>query len=173
MAHHEKKLIWADVSGSLPDLLVSVGTGCHLQDAKFSEAAPPSVRRKSKAGRPSLLSQMYQTGSERLGDILNCNRIWETFLAENAQLQSRSIPDGHQRYVRINPVLGETVPRLDDVSMIEDVERAVTRYFRNNSDQVKQTAHRLIASTFFFETEPTLIRAVGNEFQCQGKFYWG
>ncbi|KAK2668159.1 hypothetical protein RAB80_015539 [Fusarium oxysporum f. sp. vasinfectum] len=112
---------------------------------------------------------LYQTGSGRLGDILNCNRIWESFLTENSQLHGRSIPDGEQRYIRINPDLGENVPRLDDVSMMEEVERKTSRYLKQNRELVKETAHRLIASTFFFETDPSRIKHVGNGFRCQGR----
>ncbi|EXK25131.1 hypothetical protein FOMG_18188 [Fusarium oxysporum f. sp. melonis 26406] len=55
-----------------------------------------------------------------------------------------------QRYIRINPDLGENVPRLDDVSMMEEVERKTS-------------------STFFFETDPSRIKHVGNGFRCQGR----
>jgi hypothetical protein len=83
-------------------------------------------------------------------------------LTENSQLHGRSIPDGEQRYIRINPDLGENVPRLDDVSMMEEVERKTSRYLKQNRELVKETAHRLIASTFFFETDPSRIKHVGN-----------
>ncbi|KAM0414633.1 hypothetical protein ACHAPT_013527 [Fusarium lateritium] len=171
VAHHEKRLIWGDVGGHLPDLLVSIGTGFHKKDSACEPTgplSPLSPNRKHRASKSSLLSQLYQTGSGRLGDILNCNRIWESFLAENAQLHGRSIPDGEQRYIRINPDLGDSVPRLDDVSMMDEVERTVSRYLRRNK-LVKETAYRLIASTFFFETDPSRIKEVGNEFWCQGR----
>ncbi|KAH8736463.1 hypothetical protein BGZ61DRAFT_527409 [Ilyonectria robusta] len=169
VAHHEKRLIWPDESGDLPDLLLSVGTGCHREGVRMGETVPSPSIRKAKAGKSPLLSQLYQTGSDRLGDILNCSRIWENFLTENAQLNSRLNPSGTQRHVRINPDLGASVPRLDDVSAIEDVERSVNRYFHQHQDLVKQTAHRLIASTFFFQTEPDLIKVIGSEFHCQGR----
>ncbi|KAI7772331.1 hypothetical protein LZL87_007692 [Fusarium oxysporum] len=108
------------------------------------------------------------TGSGRLGDILNCNRIRESFLTENSQLHGRSIPDGEQRYVRINPDLGENVPRLDDMSMMDEAEQKTSRYLNQNRELVKETARRLIASTFFFETDPSRIKYVGNGFRCQG-----
>ncbi|KAK2606241.1 hypothetical protein QQS21_003289 [Conoideocrella luteorostrata] len=172
VAHHEKRLIWGDDGGRLPDLLVSVGTGCHKHGSTGEPAerlSPPN--RKHKTGKSSLLTQLYQTGSGRLGDILNCNRIWESFLAENAQLHGRSIPGGEQRYVRINPELGENVPRLDDVSMMDMVERKVTRYLQQNTKLFKETAHRLIASNFFFETDPSRIKEVGNGFWCRGQLF--
>ncbi|EWY81854.1 hypothetical protein FOYG_16063 [Fusarium oxysporum NRRL 32931] len=169
VAHHEKRLIWGDVSGRLPDLLVSVGTGFHKHDSTGDPAGRLSPHHKQQAGKQSLITQLYKTGSGRLGDILNCNRIWESFLTENSQLHGRSIPDGEQRYIRINPDLGENVPRLDDVSMMEEVERKTSRYLKQNRELVKETAHRLIASTFFFETDPSRIKHVGNGFRCQGR----
>ncbi|KAH7147390.1 hypothetical protein DER46DRAFT_665841 [Fusarium sp. MPI-SDFR-AT-0072] len=169
VAHQEKRLIWGDVSGRLPDLLVSVGTGFHKYDSKADPAGRLSPHHKQKGGNQSLITQLYQTGSGRLDDILNCNRIRESFLTENSQLHDRSIPDGEQRYVRINPDLGENVPRLDDMSMMDEAEQKTSRYLNQNRELVKETVHRLIASTFFFETDPSRIKYVGNGFRCQGR----
>ncbi|KAM0080880.1 hypothetical protein ACKRZS_006947 [Fusarium odoratissimum] len=138
-----------------------------LQGTRQSVSHP--THHKQKAGKQSLTTQLYQTGSGRLCDILNCNRIWESFFTENSQLHGRSLPDGEQRYIRINPDLGESVPRLDDVSMSEEVERKTSRYLKQNRELVKETAHRLIVSTFFFETDPSRIKPVGNGFRCQSR----
>ncbi|KAH7216292.1 hypothetical protein DER44DRAFT_807266 [Fusarium oxysporum] len=146
--------------------------------ARATAAVPPYFKPYEKAET----KEMYLDGalyhncpvwvahhekSGRLGDILNCNRIWESFFTENSQLHGRSLPDGEQRYIRINPDLGESLPRLDDVSMMEEVERKTSRYLKQNRELVKETAHRLIASTFFFETDPSRIKHVGNGFRCQ------
>lgn len=172
VAHYEKKLIWGDVGGRLPDLLVSVGTGCDKQDSTDGSAKPLSPNRKHRWSKSSLISQISQSDSERLGDVLNGDSIWESFLAENAHIHGRSIPDGDQRYVRINPDLGESVPRLDDLPMMDEIEHKVPRYLRRNtevSELVEETAHRLIASTFFFETDPSRIKEDRNGFWCQGR----
>ncbi|EXL94536.1 hypothetical protein FOIG_12731 [Fusarium odoratissimum NRRL 54006] len=52
---------------------------------------------------------------------------------------------------------------------MEEVERKTSRYLKQNRELVKETAHRLIASTFFFETDPSRIKHVGNGFRCQGR----
>ncbi|RSL50983.1 hypothetical protein CEP54_011639 [Fusarium duplospermum] len=173
VAHHEKKLIRGDVGARLPDLLASIGTGFHKQQSTDDTAKPLSPSRKHRSSRSSLLSQLSQTSSEKLGDPpLNHDSIWDSFLSENTPIRGRSISDGEQRYVRINPDLGDSVPRLDNVAMMDEIVRKVPKYLRRNeevAELVEETAPRLIASTFFFETDPSRIKEDRNGFWCQGR----
>lgn len=92
-------------------------------------------------------------------------------MSENTPVRGRSISDGERRYVRINPDLGDSVPRFDNVAMMDEIARKVPKYLRRNdevTDLVEETAHRLIASTFFFETDPSRIKEDRNGFWCQG-----
>lgn len=159
VAFHEQKLIWDDVSTCLPDLLVSIGTGC--------DGPEENLRQKSgflKESNSSFLARLYRTAHDRLDDILDCRRIWDTFMADNVQSDS----EASHRFVRVNPDLGQKRPKMDDVSQLPNVEAAVRRYIGNHGRELEEIGDRLVASTFFFETDANSVKQADDEFTCRG-----
>ncbi|KND92168.1 hypothetical protein TOPH_03144 [Tolypocladium ophioglossoides CBS 100239] len=49
------------------------------------------------------------------------------------------------------------------------MEQAADRYMVSNSAQLEDTAHRLIASTFFFQKDSQSVQQADGIFRCQGK----
>lgn len=66
----------------------------------------------------------------------------------------RAFVDYH-RYKRVNPNLGFKVPKLDDKNKVIDVQREVRsemeQSLKNPESELWTIAHRLVASSFYFE----------------------
>ncbi|KAI0124847.1 hypothetical protein BJ170DRAFT_478611 [Xylariales sp. AK1849] len=176
VAHHERKLIWGDVAGSLPDIVLSLGTGINNSELEVTASRSSTSSREStnltsptskqKPTKGFLPTQLWNTVSDRFESLLNCNKIWDGFIAENSHLDWSK--DDHHRYIRINPEMPFKVPRLDDVSALEDIEQATTAYVHKNMPRIREIVHRLVASTFFFEKESGSVRQLHDRFQCAG-----
>jgi hypothetical protein len=73
-----------------------------------------------------------------------------------------------RRYIRINPDFGEKVPRLDEKNKLRDLQNMTEKWLNNNRVTIRRIAHRLIATSFYFEVEK--MEAVNQEtdFHCSG-----
>ncbi|KAF1349168.1 hypothetical protein BDV97DRAFT_370365 [Delphinella strobiligena] len=56
------------------------------------------------------------------------------------------------RYIRLNTLLRDSLPRLDDVSKMDDLRRETRKQFENDLD-VKKLARRLVATSFYFQPD--------------------
>jgi len=74
-----------------------------------------------------------------------------------------------RRFIRINPDLRSKVPRLDAVDELNRLEKAASENLHTNSAKLKEVAHRLIASSFFFEKDPGSVRPTNSGYECTGK----
>ncbi|PQE03570.1 patatin-like serine protein [Rutstroemia sp. NJR-2017a BVV2] len=183
VAHHERKAIWHDVCQQPPDLFLSIGTGhdgpIHKAIQKKSFFRTPFSRTPVDMGMPpapevplrfpnkfsTFAGQMWSTVSSRFDNILNCDNIWNSFRVE-------AISSGYhrRRHIRINPDLGMKVPSLDDVEQLTKVQLNAKRSLNHGSThaQVVEVAHRLIASTFYFEKVEESTRENKSDFKCEG-----
>ena len=87
----------------------------------------------------------------RVDNILNSEQIWQNF--RNDVLGTNNAGES-RRYERINPNLGCRPPRLDEVDQLESLQRTVRDRVRMNGyyhQKISRIAHRLVASTFYFE----------------------
>ncbi len=149
VAHHERMLIWKDVGNKQPDIFLSIGTG--------DQESPPRPDRIRK----TFVGQLWDMGSSRVESILNCTKIWNDFRIDVVSGPYRN------RYIRLNPNLGSKVPKLDDVGQLQDVQQATNDQLKTDP-QIIQVAHRLIASTFFFERIDASIRERDGSYECDG-----
>jgi len=175
VAHHERKLIWGDVAGALPDLLLSLGTGTNGLEESDKATASAGDEGNSAGGKKhkitkSFLPLMWSIATERLDRLMECNIILKNFIAESVSSDfTRSSSGNHRRFIRINPDIRSSVPRLDAVDEMDNLEKSVKEYLESNMQRVREVAHRLIASTFFFEKDRNSVTQVQNGFQCSGK----
>ncbi|KAH8708474.1 hypothetical protein GQ44DRAFT_627959 [Phaeosphaeriaceae sp. PMI808] len=171
VAYHESKLLWPDVQDRHPDILLSIGTGHN--GAETNGSAEPynrSQRRKEivsdiyvmptprerKLGiatwfRHTDFVQNLSVMVSRVDNILNSEQIWVDFRND---VQSSWEASEFRRYQRINPKLGYQPPRLDDKGMLEQVQNTTRMKLRNDElyrKKVSRIAHRLVASSFYFE----------------------
>lgn len=108
------------------------------------EAAHQSQKMNKKF--PTFTEELWHIAASRFDNMLNCNKIWEQYRQDALEAYS----EDRRRYIRINPDLRDEVPRLDDVSKLRTMQTTVQKEMKQNI-KVKEVAHRLIASTFFFE----------------------
>lgn len=171
IANHERKLIWPDVESCHPDILLSIGTGHH--GTKTEGAVVPglrhqwrtqlvnevlanaeSIEKKPRIGgwfKMSEVAQFLNVMVNRVDNILDAERIWQQFRTE--VLDSHKATEG-RRYERINPNLGFRPPKLDEKDKLWKVQQAVVEKLRLRREyrvKIWRVAHRLIASSFYFE----------------------
>ena len=132
------------------------------------EVTSPKAKAKSSKGLLSL-KLLWNIATERFDRLLECNEIWRTFMAENTA-PDHETNDSHRRFIRINPDLQYKVPRLNEVKELGRLEKATSEYLNQNLARTKEIAHRLIASTFFFDKNPSSVKQRNpNQFECEGK----
>ncbi|KAL0780116.1 hypothetical protein CaCOL14_004599 [Colletotrichum acutatum] len=176
VAHHERRMIWPDIADTVPDILLSIGTGMNGLDSE-SQTTPHRTE-ISKGGetvtkrkRTFLPVQLAQIAADRFDRILSCNAIWSDFKTDILSQNSHVTRDSHRRHIRVNPDLRFKVPRLDAVNELESLERATKRYLNMNRGKIKEIAHRLVASCFFFEKDAGSVRQVKEGFECTGRIH--
>ncbi|KAI1125989.1 hypothetical protein F5Y10DRAFT_279102 [Nemania abortiva] len=105
--------------------------------------------------------------TDRLNDPRVIEKTWNSFLSSHVS-QSKSI---RQRYRRICPELFSKLPKFDDVARLDEVEREAQEVLRQNSAELVEIAHRLVASTFFFEKDMASVKQKASGFTCTGSIY--
>lgn len=116
------------------------------------------------ANAPLLLSfNNPNAGADRLNDHKQGDKIWNKFLASD-----KVNPEYRQRYVRVNPELFSALPKFADVSRMDDLERETAEVLQQNPSTILEVAHRLIASTFFFERDSSSLKQTPSGFTCTG-----
>ncbi|KAH8667562.1 hypothetical protein BGZ60DRAFT_564753 [Tricladium varicosporioides] len=184
VAHHERMLIWKDVGMKQPDIFLSIGTGYNghpEQDTPVSTSffgKFNTTHKKELPPRPNVplgnlrtfstfTGQLWSTVSSRFDSILNCTKIWNDF-----RLDALGGPyaSDQRRYIRLNPDLGFKVPKLDAVDNLRDIQQAAHEHLQSGfaNARTKEVAHRLIASTFFFEKTDASAREQEGKYECDG-----
>jgi hypothetical protein len=177
-------LIWKDVGVQQPDIFLSIGTGHHGQPdedtivsssffGKFSAARkeelppPPNAPLGNLRTFSTFTGQLWNTVSSRFDNILNCTKIWNDFRLD---VLGGPYASDRRRYIRLNPDLGFKVPKLNEVDRLRDIQQAARDQLKTPaaSARVKEVAHRLIASTFFFEKTDASTREQDGKYECDG-----
>jgi len=164
IALSERQLLWSDVGDAHPDILLSLGTGHKLADIK----AVKEVAKKPTKQRRGLISRTWSMAGNLLEDQLECDRAWHDVVRQATDLCGRD-RELVSRYVRLNVDLPDQVPRLDEVKRVDELEGLV---YAKTSDEVREVAHRLIASCFFafFRTMPASKKGMRRIDQIEGEF---
>lgn len=99
-------------------------------------------------------------------DHRRCEEAWGKFVAAREE-------NHESRYTRICPeLLASQIPRFEDAQKMEELERDVERALQREEvmGTITLTAHQLVASTFFFETEPGSVRQGASGHACTGQY---
>ncbi|KAJ2904255.1 putative patatin-like serine protein [Zalerion maritima] len=184
VSHHERKLIWGDVTGSPPDLLLSVGTGKfgpgqprttyrdRVMVAPPHVASPTSPPPQPKPATSFFIPKMAKIAFDRFDNLLRSEKIWSAYLSNTAESSHHNTEPGiDRRFIRLNPELGFKVPKMDDVDSIPAIEDAVEHDVLRFKEKYVEVAHRLIASTFFFQKDSSSVQPNGSGFRCTGTIY--
>lgn len=140
VAECERKLLWPDVRNQPPDIFLSIGTSV-LPRVTNLKTKEPSRRFPDALGFSELTNNFNNT--------LDAQKLWDKFYDEVRESSSTS----SQRYVRLNPESPTGLVKLDDVNHMDKLRLHVKENLRSPKwrDEIKSVAHRLIASSFFFE----------------------
>ena len=105
----------------------------------------------------------------RSDKALDAELAWKEFKTD--LMSAQQTRDASQRYIRLNPHLGDKPPKLDAKDKLE-ITRKLTRddlESYESSMDLQNIAHRLIASTFYFEKFSIETEHVNSEsYICKG-----
>ncbi|KAI8631062.1 FabD/lysophospholipase-like protein [Xylariaceae sp. FL1651] len=178
VAHQEAQLLWNEL-GARPDILLSIGTGKNVRDSKrqrdrqlcrlMSNSSDCSNTQSVKISTTSLLKPLIsKTGPYEDSNAISSEQIWDKFIATNI------VPDDHQsindsyRYIRVNPTLNIEIPKYDDVKRLDALDREADEILYQDIARVREAAHRLLASSFFFDKDAMSVRQTSYGYTCAG-----
>ena len=142
IADKERKLLWPNLRDDHPDIMVSIGTAYKLDDGSTNETSPPS---KVGLGVVSHGKSLFNLGLGLINSTLDSEKTWNSYLGV---LQP---PSKHcDRYVRLNPLLDEAPPHIDEVDKLRYIQVMAREKFLEDS-RIQRVANQLIASSFYFE----------------------
>ncbi|KAI0179862.1 FabD/lysophospholipase-like protein [Hypoxylon sp. FL1284] len=106
--------------------------------------------------------------ADRLNDQRQSDRTWNRFMSKGALKDNKEI---RHRYMRICPELLAKLPKFDDVQRMEALESETAAVLRQNHHEILEVAHRLVASTFFFEKDAGSVKQSSSGFSCTGSIF--
>lgn len=105
--------------------------------------------------------------TDKFNDQRHCERTWNRFMSSSA-MKDEEI---RCRYMRINPELLVKLPKFDDVQRMTSVEQETAEVLRQNRQDIVEAAHRLVASTFFFEKDAGSVKQGPTGYTCTGSIF--
>jgi len=123
--------------------MLSIGTGCVEE---VTDTARVNTR---DTLRPRMLSNwrhLFRILTNNMEMALNCDRIWHEYY----QFSASSISGPSKRLFRINPTIPGTLPALDDISRMAELQTHVQAYLATDT-KAMEVARQLAASSFYFD----------------------
>ncbi|KAI2470767.1 FabD/lysophospholipase-like protein [Annulohypoxylon bovei var. microspora] len=105
--------------------------------------------------------------TEKLNDQRQCEITWNRFVYSSAIKDEET----RRRYMRICPELLAKLPKFDDVQRMDSVEQETAEVLRQNRQDIIEAAHRLVASTFFFEKDASGVKQTTSGYSCTGSIF--
>lgn len=161
IANSESKLLWPDLEGRHPDILLSIGTAYH-------EERNEGTKRSAALKPLTELKTWYEIIKKRVENVLDSELTWTEFRND---VIGTSSPITAQRYVRLNPKLTSPVPKMDDTQEYDLLRSKVKNELATAAmkTSIERTAHRLIASSFYFE-KTGLVNEDNGYMSIKGKY---
>ncbi|KAI2617824.1 hypothetical protein GGR54DRAFT_607089 [Hypoxylon sp. NC1633] len=165
VAQNEMELIWSDLANRSPDIMLSIGLGSKIRDQTKPRSDNSTVRDTDTSSMNSDLLSSKSVGQlDKLEDYQKCNRVWEKFMAG----KSLASADDNQRYIRITPELNVRQPKFDDIQRLDKVDREAEEVLQQMTLEIREVAHRLVASTFYFEKDFGSVKQTSSGYTCRG-----
>ncbi|KAH0162104.1 FabD/lysophospholipase-like protein, partial [Aureobasidium melanogenum] len=171
VANRERKLLWPAIANKHPDMLLSIGTGQNLSEARREalerrSSSPkddntPNAPTNKSGGIRRTFNALYQ----RFDNILDAEHTWTEFEADVNNLN-----DGFSSpYIRLNLDLKIKLPPFDAKDKFQEFRNHVRRRLKDSDvmEVVNDVACSLVASSFYFK----LVKSVplrGGSFMCTG-----
>jgi hypothetical protein len=134
--------VWPECAHTLPDILLSIGTG-HFPDARVRTGEPgPRVG----IGLVNGAKAFVQVGRDFIEEGLDCERTWEDYV----QCTVSDVSERKNRLHRlILPIDGPKID-LDAVDKMPELEERTKRYYGIHQSIIDKIAGQLVASLFYF-----------------------
>ncbi|KAI1103045.1 FabD/lysophospholipase-like protein [Jackrogersella minutella] len=146
------------------------------QNTSMSSSSDDTTQAKAKSGyvirdpkTPMLVSfnNPVPSQTEKMNDQRQCERTWNRFMSSSAMKDEET----RRRYMRICPEFLAKLPKFDDVQRMESVEKETAEVLRQNRHEITEAAHRLVASTFFFEKDAVSVKQSTSGYTCTGSIF--
>ncbi|TVY16534.1 Phospholipase A I [Lachnellula arida] len=158
VADLERKLLWPTDGYNYPDFVLSIGTA-------YCQASRKKLIEKSSMVNIGLFNHakgLATIAMDHIKSSLDSEKTWTDYI------QQLSLPQMYKdRYQRLNPELFEDPPALDDVNCMNNL-RAKTRKYMIGDTGLNRVAHRLLATSFYFEKLGPLDNLSDGSVRCTG-----
>ena len=159
VADLERKLLWPTDGLNIPDFVLSIGTAYNPRSRK-KLIERSSMIHSGIFGHAKTLAIIAM---DHIRSSLDSEKTWTDYM-----LQLGLPKEDRNRYKRINPVILEDPPALDDVHQMKRLQKKIREQMVNDSDIVN-TAYCLLATSFYFEKTQPLIGLSQGKILCQGE----
>jgi len=160
VADLERKLLWPADGYNYPDFVLSIGTA-------YNPASRKKLIEKSSMVNIGLFSHakgLATIAMDHIKSSLDSEKTWTDYI------QQLSLPNMYKdRYQRLNPILVDDPPALDDVNCMNSL-RGKTRNYMMGDTGLNLAAHRLLATSFYFEKIGSIDNLPDGTVQCSGTF---
>ena len=159
VADLERKLLWPTDGNNVPDFVLSIGTA-------FNPQSRQKLIEKSSMINLGIFGHAKSLASMALDHIrssLDSEKTWSDY-----KLQLNLPKDDRCRYQRINPLILEDPPALDDVDRMEAL-RSTVRKQMTHDPAITNAAYRLFATSFYFEKISPIIVLPNGTARCTGE----
>ena len=161
VADLERKLLWPTEGYNIPDFVLSLGTTYNPNNRK-------KLIEKSSMMNIGLFGHAKSLASIAMDHIRSSLDSEKTWTDYKLQL---SLPELYKdRYQRINPVLLEDPPALDDVPRMKRLQHIVRKQMKGDIS-ISRAAHRLMATSFYFEKIMPIDTMPDGTLRCTGMFH--
>ncbi|RPA85543.1 hypothetical protein BJ508DRAFT_411946 [Ascobolus immersus RN42] len=144
-----KKIMPGPNKHSVPDVLLSIGTG-------FTSTSNSKSKLRKKFLKFIPGSHLKHTATvfyNKLEQTMNPNNTWDTFIRNHERIHPESARARKYKMFRLNVKL-DSETKISDHSAIPELERQTLEVFSNNQKfEIRMIANRLIASLFYFHLE--------------------
>ncbi|KAE9377253.1 hypothetical protein N431DRAFT_542623 [Stipitochalara longipes BDJ] len=195
IANNERKLLWPEVADCHPDLMLSIGTGQNQEEteAGVSRGArsqneiekrkmakrygKTDAAEKKQTSRPRRVfraagnaKNFFSVLVNRMESTLDSELAWRDFVADIFGANSSDV--NCQRYIRLNPDLKSDVPSIDAKKGLKSLQDRTVDELSSSANKrlIRSIAHRLIASSFYFEKMAPKEVHASESFVCSGMF---
>jgi len=158
-ADYERQCVWEEGPQSLPDVLVSIGTG-FFPDVKVNSGDPGP---RTGIGLVNGAMTFVNIAKDAIETELDCEKTWEDYV-------QCAVPEGNDRRNRYHRLTLEIhgpkieLDAVNEMSRLQDLTRA---YYKENTYLIDNVAGQLIASLFYFNVVSRVSMTVtGNHSTC-------
>ncbi|OTB02050.1 hypothetical protein M426DRAFT_322998 [Hypoxylon sp. CI-4A] len=139
-----------------------------ISDGPMQEkAASGYVVRDPKTPMLVTFNNPVPSQTDKMNDQRQAERVWNRFMSSSA-MKDEAV---RQRYMRICPELLTKLPKFDEVRGMGSTELETAEVLRQDHQEVVEVAHRLVASTFFFEKDAGGVKQGPSGYSCTGSIF--